>query len=177
MTGEAETHDIVRRRRLAIAMAQLAEAEGEADLVAALLAHARFLAGADGVAIARREDEDVRYIAEDAMAPLWAGRVFPIDYSVSGTAMLQNRPILIPDVHADRRVPLPAYESTFVRRVAVFPIGTPRPLLALGACWSEAGPIPHQAVDTLTSLAAAARRALEIVHGTAWPRARRFAHG
>lgn len=176
MRGEAED-DIARRRRLATAMAQLAAAESEAELVAGLLAHARFLAGADGIAIVRREGEDVRYIAEDAIAPLWAGRTFPIDNCVSGTAMLQNRPILIPDVHADRRVPLPAYESTFVRSVAVFPIGKPRPLLALGVYWAESGPIPRRAVETLTSLTGAAAGAVELVHGTVWPRARRFANG
>ncbi len=177
MDGEADHHDIARRRRLAAAMAELASAESEADLVAALLGHARLLVGADGICIVRREGEHVRYIAEDAMAPLWAGHSFSIDASISGTAMLQNRPILVPDIRADRRLPLPAYEATFVRRLAVFPIGKPRPRLAIGAYWSAPGPIPRQTVDLLSNLAQAATRAVEIVHGAEWPRARRFANG
>jgi GAF domain-containing protein len=177
MGADVDDRDILRQRRLAAALAELAAAECEDDLVAALIGHARLLVGADGICIVRRESEEVRYIAEDAMAPLWAGRTFPIDACISGTAMLQNRPILIPDIRADRRMALPAYEATFVRSLAVLPIGKPRPRLAIGAYWSAPGPIPRQAVDMLSNLAQAATRAVEIVHGAEWPRARRFANG
>lgn len=177
MGGNVDDRHIVRQRRLATALAQLAASENDADLVAALLAHARFLVDAGGIAIMRREGEEVRYIAEDAVAPLWTGRIFPVEACISGAAMLQNRPILIPDTRADLRVPAPAYDPTFVRRMAIFPIGKPRPRLAIGAYWSTPGPIPRQAVDLLSNLAQAATRAVEIVHGIEWPRARRFAQG
>ena len=163
-----------RRRRLATARALLAVAECENDVVAALLGHARALARADGIAVVRREDEEVRYLAEDAVGPLWSGQVFPIDSCLSGTVMLQNRPILIPDVAADRRVPYPLYAPTFVRSLAVFPIGLVRPRLAVGAYWAETGPIDGQAVDLLAALTRSAADALAAIHGTERPRARRF---
>src|SRR3569623_92663 len=96
MTGQ--TIEMPRLRQLAIAVAALAGAKREDEVVAALHAHARTIAGADGLAVARREGDEVRYLAEDAMTPLWAGRTCPIAAVLSGTAMLQNRAILVPDI-------------------------------------------------------------------------------
>lgn len=166
-------HD--RHRCLSAAMAVLVGAEGEEDVVAGLLAYARAIAGADGIAISRREGEEVSYLAEDSIAPLWAGRRFPIDACLSGTAMLQNRAILIPDILDDLRVPLATYAPTFVRSLLILPVGTVRPRLALGAYWAAARPIGGQALDLLTLLTASARLALERIHGSPRPGARRAA--
>lgn len=158
--------------RLAGVTAALAIAKSEAEVAAALLADARALAGADGVALARREGEQVRYLAEDAIAPLWAGECFPIATCLSGTAMLQNRTILVPDIFSDLRVRAELYARTFVRSLVILPVGAVRPHLALGAYWAEAGPVDPRALETLSSLACSARLALERIRGGTWPRMR-----
>src|SRR4051812_45513512 len=66
-----------RRWHLAAAMGSLVGAESEEDVAAALLAHGRAISGADGIAVARREGDEIHYIGEDSIAPLWAGRRFP----------------------------------------------------------------------------------------------------
>jgi len=168
-----QTLELECRRRLAGAIAAIAVAENEEAVAAALLADARGIAGADGVAVARREGEQVHYLGEDSVAPLWAGRRFPIDACLSGTAMLQNRPILVPDILDDLRVPVGTYAPTFVRSLMILPIGPVRPRLALGAYWAEAGPVDPKAAELLGSLAWSARLALERIHGCVRPRARR----
>ena len=174
MSERAGIYDIGRRQPAA-ACATVAAARSEAELVAALLAHARALSRADGIAIVRRDGERVRCIAEDAIGPLWTGQVFPIDGCLSGTALRQNRVLLVPDVEADLRVRLAPYAPTFVRGVAIFPIGAVRPRLAIGAYWAAPGPIDPQAVTLLTELAQAATRAAAMIEGgepaVAWRRA------
>src|SRR4051812_38521457 len=149
--------EMLRRRHLASATGALAVAESEADVAAALVADARAIAGADGIAVARREGDEVHYLAEDSISPLWAGRRFPIDACLSGTAMLQNRTIRVPDIHDDLRVPVTTYAPTFVRSLLILPVGAARPRLALGAYWAEAGAIDAQAAELLAGLAWSAR--------------------
>jgi hypothetical protein len=181
MTGQASGigrgFDAAQERicRLTIAAVELATAESEEQVTAALLAHARAVSGADGIAIARREEDRVHYLAEDSVAPLWAGQSFPIDTCLSGTAMLQNRTIRVPDIADDLRVPIDVYAPTFIRSLLVLPVGAVRPHLALGAYWGEAGAIDPAAADLLSRLVAKARLALERIHGCARPLPRRRA--
>jgi hypothetical protein len=161
-----------RRWHLAAAMGSLVGAESEADIAAVLLAHGRAIAGADGIAVARREGEEIRYIGEDAIAPLWGRRRFPIGACLSGTAMLQNRAILVPDILDDLRVSLATYAPTFVRSLLMLPVGSVRPHLAIGAYWARTGPIDPQAVDLLSQLTGQARLVLERIQGCSRPRAR-----
>jgi hypothetical protein len=149
-----------RRRKLVHALAQLAGVETEADLVDALRAHARAIAGAEGIAVVKRDGVHVCYIAEDAAGPLWTGQLFPIETCVSGIAMIENRPILIPDIHADPRVPIAAYAPTFVRAMAMFPIGLPEPAMALGVYWAKRHEIDANAFTLLAGLARSAGSAL-----------------
>lgn len=125
-------------------------------VVECLRGAARDLAGADGITVIRREGDEVVYVTEDAIAPLWHGQRFPIGVCVTGMAMLSGEPILIPDIRNDRRVPLNAYLGTFVQSMAVFPIGRVDPHWAMGAYWRQARPLPEQAIERLTALAALA---------------------
>ncbi|WP_204314657.1 hypothetical protein, partial [Stenotrophomonas maltophilia] len=77
----------------------------------------------DGVTVIRREGDSVAYVAEDAMTPLLAGERFPIENCISGLAILEARPIHIPDIYDDPRVPVDAYRPTFVRSMSMYPIG------------------------------------------------------
>ena len=110
---------------------------------------ARALALADGIAIIRREDENVHYVAEDAVSPLWAGHAFPIETCISGMAILERKPIVIANVMLDARVPHHLYRETFVRSMAMFPFGIGAPVGAVGAYWAKAGAID---ADTLAIL-------------------------
>lgn len=133
------------------------------ELVDALRASARRVARSDGITIIRRDGDEVAYIAEDAQTPLWTGHSFPIESCISGLAMLENRPILIPDIYADNRVPHAAYQATFVSSMAMFPIGSGEPQMAMGAYWRTAGPLDPEAVSLLSSLARAASDAFDRV--------------
>jgi GAF domain-containing protein len=144
-------------------LASLSHVRSLAELIYALRSSARTIAECDGITIVRRVGDRVVYVAEDALSPLWIGQSFPIEACVSGQAMLRNQPILIPDVFADPRVPHAAYRTTFVNSMAMFPIGSDEPQLALGAYWHEAGPIDPDAAQLLASLARAAGAAFDRV--------------
>jgi hypothetical protein len=150
-----------RRRRLLAAIGSLNGKQSVDELVIALRGCARSLAAADAITLVRREGDEVCYVAEDAIAPLWTGQRFPVHACISGLAMLQNQPVLIPDIYADERVPHAAYEPTFVRSIAMFPIGTGRPVWAMGAYWAKVGKIDPEAVTSLSSLARAAAMAFD----------------
>jgi hypothetical protein len=147
-----------RRVRLAHTLGLLSAASDEGDAVAILRDHARVVAASDGITVVRREGDEVAYVAEDAISPLWTGQHFPMAMCISGLAIMTGEPILIPDIRNDSRVPLNAYLATFVHSMAMFPIGR---TAALGAYWKEAGPIDMDAVELLTELADAAAALLD----------------
>lgn len=149
-----------QRRRLNEAMAALATVMSVEDLVRILCAAGRAVAASEGVTVIRREGDLVAYIAEDATQPLWTGKRFAIAACISGQAILANQPILIPDIFTDARVPHAAYRPTFVRSMAMYPIGFTSPMLAMGAYWRESGPINPGAAALLTTLARMASVAL-----------------
>jgi len=132
-----------------------------ADILEVLRDRARAIASADGVAVVRREGDEVVYVGEDAIAPLWTGRRFAIRTCVSGLAILHRTPILIPDIMADDRVPLNAYLSTFVRSMALFPIGAGRPVAALGCYWAEPQLVADDVLYLINSLTRSANASLE----------------
>src|SRR3954471_4718259 len=94
-----------RWKLMSDALALLGQAASVEAALEVLRAHTRAIGCADGVAVVRREGDEMVHVGEDAVAPLWTGRRFPIDQCVSGLAMSERRPIYIPDVTADPRVP------------------------------------------------------------------------
>jgi hypothetical protein len=148
--------DLERRRRLMDTLGRLSSCQSIEDLVMVLRGSARAIADADGITVVRRMGDRVAYVAEDAACPLWTGQDFPIETCISGIAMLENRPVLIPDIYADDRVPHAAYRATFVHSMAMFPIGMGEPLMAMGAYWRRVGSIDSEAVSLLSSLARSA---------------------
>jgi signal transduction histidine kinase len=146
---------------LTLAIERLGSARTLDEVTGILRDSARRIAGADGIAIVLRDGNLCHYVAEDAMAPLWAGQRFPAKICISGLAMRDRQPIVIGDVMADPRVPHAAYAPTFVRSMVMMPIGSPHPVAAMGAYWSDIGE-PGEAVATLLhTLARAATTALE----------------
>ncbi len=158
-----------RQARLLDVLTQLAAAQTIERLVMILRGSAREVGAADGITVVRRDGDRVRYVAEDAASPLWTGQDFPIQACVSGLAMLANRPILIPDIYQDPRVPVDAYATTFVRSMAMFPIGIGEPRMAMGAYWATTGEIDPDSVMLLSSLARSASSAFDRIEGSDRP--------
>jgi hypothetical protein len=131
----------------------LASAGSIDDIVRALTVSARAIAEADGITVIRRIGDEVEYVSEDAIAPLWTGQAFPLRSCISGMAIVDRAPGIIPDIRVDARVPLNLYLSTFVRSMAMFPIGRGEPTMAMGAYWKVARPIAHAAVERMSEVA------------------------
>ena len=66
---------------------------------------------------------------------------------------LARRAILIPDVFVEPRVPHAAYRPTFVRSMAMYPIGLIEPVMAVGTYWSTARIIDTGTDTMLATLA------------------------
>ena len=114
---------------------------------------ARKLTGADGACIVLREGEQVRYLKECTIAPLWAGQKFPISHCLSGWSILHKEPVVIPDIDYDPRVPLEYYRPTFVRSLAMCPIDGDNPIGALGVYWARPYRATPEQLQTLKELA------------------------
>ena len=98
---------------------------------------ARRLSGADGVTVVLREGDLCHYVEENAIAPLWKGRRFPLEACISGWCMLRCQQVAIADVYADPRIPHEAYQPTFVKSLAMTPIRSEDPIGAIGAYWAS----------------------------------------
>src|SRR5262249_3421389 len=89
---------------------------------------ARELTGAGGATFVLRDDGKCYYAEENAIAPLWKGHRFPLEACISGWAMLNRQPAVVPDIYKDPRIPIEAYRPTFVRSLAMVPIRTVDPI-------------------------------------------------
>lgn len=150
-----------RWARLAHAIERLAGARSLDAVIDILRSTARRIVGADGIAIVLRDGDLCHYVAEDSMEPLWAGQRFPAETCVSGWAMKHAQTVAIPDILVDPRVPQDAYRTTFVRSMAMVPIGMPDPVAAVGAYWSDSGQPSGDEIALLESLTRAAATSLE----------------
>jgi len=149
---------------LLAAIELLSGAQSLDDIIERLRQAARQAVGADGICMVLRDGDYVEYVAEDAMAPLFTGQRFKLDYCISGLSIRDRATIVIPDILADPRAPRAAYEPTFVRSMAMTPIGEPEPVAAIGAYWAKTGAPDPAAVTRLEAIARAASTALKNVH-------------
>ena len=124
---------------------------------------ARRLTGADGATFVLRDGDRCFYADEDAIAPLWKGQRFPLEACISGWAMLNRRPVVIPDIYADDRIPHDAYRPTFVQSLAMMPIRSAEPLGAIGAYWATHHVPNRDELELLAALAASPAIAMEHV--------------
>ncbi len=150
-----------RWARLIDAVEQLANAASLEDVIDILRSNARGIVEADGIAVVLKDYDRCYYVAEDACAPLWAGQRFPVETCVSGHAMIDAKTIVIPDIFKDPRVPIAAYEPTFVRSMMMVPIGHPTPVAAVGAYWSRIRTPEDNEIAMIEALARSAATALE----------------
>jgi signal transduction histidine kinase len=127
---------------------------------------ARRLTGADGATIVLRDGDQCHYADEDAIAPLWKGKRFPMRTCVSGWAMIHRQGVVIPDVYQDERIPITVYRATFVRSLAMMPIRTADPLGAIGVYWAAEHFASEEEVQLLAALANSTAVAIENVRLT-----------
>lgn len=114
---------------------------------------ARQLTGADGATFVLRENGLCYYADEDSISPLWKGQKFPMSACISGWAMLNRRPAVVPDIYNDKRIPIAAYSPTFVRSLVMMPIRTVDPIGAIGCYWAEMRTSTDEEIQLLQSLA------------------------
>jgi putative two-component system response regulator len=133
------------------------------DIQEIVRAAARKLTGADGATVVLRDDDRCFYADEDAVSPLWKGQRFPMSACISGWTMENRRPVKIPDIYEDDRIPHDAYRPTFVRSLAMVPIRRLDPVGAIGNYWAERHETSDREVALLQALADSTAVALENV--------------
>lgn len=129
--------------RLGNAIDRLAGARTLAQVMSIVRTTARELTGADGITYVLRDGDRCFYADEDAIAPLWKGKRFPIGSCISGWVMNHREPVAIPDVFDDPRISGAIYRPTFVKSMAMVPVRDADPIAAIGAYWAS----PHAATD------------------------------
>lgn len=118
------------------------------------------LSRADGVALVLLDGEEVFYADEDAIAPLWKGRRFPLASCVSGLAIRSGEQVCIDNIETDPRIPAESYRETFVRSLLMTPIGRDTPLGAVGTYWASPRSVSARDRRVMAHLASAAEIAL-----------------
>jgi signal transduction histidine kinase len=145
------------------AVERLAAADDELAVASILRSAARRLTGADGVSVVLKKGDRVHYVDEDAVGPLWKGQDFPIEACISGWAIMNRETVVIEDISRDPRIPLAAYQPTFVKSLAMAPVGMPNPIAAIGAYWATKRRPTDDEVHALETMARAASVAMENV--------------
>ena len=162
--------EVARLERHNQAMARLVQAVQDLSLardldtiMAIVRRAARELTGADGATFVLRDGDQCHYADEDAIAPLWKGKRFPLEACISGWAMLNKQSAVIEDIYADPRIPADAYRPTFVKSLAMVPIRVSAPIGAIGNYWAHRHQPTPEEVEVLQALANTTSVAMENV--------------
>ena len=142
---------------------ELSLARSLEDIMAIVRQAARWLTGADGATFILRDNGYCYYADEDAIAPLWKGKRFPLERCISGWAMLNRQPAVIRDIYDDPRIPAEAYRPTFVKSLAMVPIRSLDPVGAIGTYWATLRMPKPEEVKILQALANSTSVAMENV--------------
>ncbi len=148
-------------KHLVEAVQALSQAHEVDEVTAIVREAARNLTGADGASFVLRDGEQCYYADENAIAPLWKGKRFPLSTCVSGWVMLNGTPAVIPDIYDDPRVPTEAYRPTFVKSMAMVPIRRNAPIGAIGNYWAHSHVPTDEEISILQALADTTSVALE----------------
>lgn len=126
-----------RLRELARVVERLAEVRQIEPLLEIVRQAARHLTGSDGVTLALRDGDNCIFMEEDAIGPLWKGRAFPVSECAAGWVITHNQPAVIEDVFADPRVNHEACRATFVKSLAIVPVGRDTAKAAISCSWAK----------------------------------------
>jgi signal transduction histidine kinase len=150
-------------QRLVGVVKQLSQSPDLPAVMAVVRRAARELTGADGATFVLRDGDQCYYADEDAIGPLWKGQRFPMHSCISGWAMLHRQPAVVENIFTDPRIPVSAYEPTFVRSVVMVPIRALDPIGAIGTYWAAQRRPADNEVRLLQALADTTSVALENV--------------
>lgn len=156
----SETNKI---QRLAKVTRDLAEASSIEDITRLVRSASREIADSQGATFVLRENGHCHYVDEEAISPLWKGQRFPLQSCISGWCMLSKKSLVVPDIYKDARIPHDAYRPTFVRSLAMHPIGGENPVGAIGTYWNHQHIPPNETMELLQALADATSVALRNV--------------
>lgn len=145
--------DIEKLKLLVDAIQQLSMARDIDTITDIVRKAARKLTGADGATFVLKDNDMCFYVAEDAITPLWKGQKFPLKACISGWAMINKKWAIIEDIYTDERIPIAAYEPTFVKSLAMVPIRTIDPIGAIGNYWASSHTPTQEEMVMLQSLA------------------------
>jgi GAF domain-containing protein len=148
---------------LATTISQLAAAGSSAEVQRLAHSAARRLTGADGASLVLCDDGVCHYVDEDAIAPLFKGRSFPMEDCVSGWAIRTGEIVAIEDIYADERVPHELYRPTFVKSLLIAPIRAHDPIGAICLYWARSHRATDGQVASAQALASSASVALDRV--------------
>lgn len=149
--------------RLLQAVQELSLARSLPEIQRIVRTAARELTGCDGATFVLNDDGHCYYADEDAIAPLWKGKRFPLETCISGWAMLNREAAVIRDIYTDDRIPHAAYRPTFVKSLVMAPIRKLDPVGAIGNYWAEERQPTTQEVALLQALADSTSIAMENV--------------
>lgn len=102
-----------------------------------VLLAARKIAKSSGATFVLLDHGFCYYADENAISPLWKGQRFPLSMCVSGWVLLNNQATFIPDIYSDERIVTNVYKHTFIKSMAMVPIGIQQPIAAIGVYWQE----------------------------------------
>lgn len=150
-------------KKLVTVVQDLSLARSLEEVMSVVRLAARDLTGADGATFVLRDGNLCYYAEENAIAPLWKGKRFPMETCISGWAMLNKHSVAIEDIYQDSRIPQDAYRPTFVKSLAMVPIRTKDPVGAIGNYWANQHQPTPQELELLQALADSASIAIEHV--------------
>ncbi len=139
--------------RLMGAIRDLSQARSLDDVMQIVRVVARTLTAADGATFVLRDAGQCYYAEENAIAPLWKGKRFPLESCISGWAMMNRQSVAIEDIYSDPRIPADAYRPTFVKSLAMVPVRREDPIAAIGAYWASSHLATNREMWLLQTLA------------------------
>ncbi|KTC88676.1 response regulator [Fluoribacter dumoffii] len=125
---------------------------------------ARELTGADGATFVLKEGDFCYYVEENAIAPLWKGKRFPMKTCISGWVISHKQSAVIEDIYRDPRIPQDTYRPTFVKSLAMVPIRREDPIGAIGNYWAKKRLPTQEELSILQALADTTSVALKNAH-------------
>ncbi|HEY9217558.1 MAG TPA: HWE histidine kinase domain-containing protein [Phenylobacterium sp.] len=111
--------------------------------------------------VVARQGSLCHYLADDSANALWPDQRFPMETCISGWAMLNAAPAVVPDIYEDARIPHEVYRPTFVRSLVMTPIGEGRAFAAFGAYWDRVRQPSQGDIEILEALGSCAAAAFE----------------
>lgn len=157
--AQFEHSEFVRSALLTEAQRRLSAASNQAAVIATVRETARGICKSDGITFILRDGDLCYYVEEDAIAPLWKGKKFPIHTCISGWAMTNGQTAVVEDVFSDPRIPYDAYLPTFVKSLIMTPVGDDN-VAAMGAYWKDQRSFSDLEIMTVKTYSAAVGRAL-----------------